>query len=575
MEKLKELAKLSDDELSEAMREMSADDLAALEKHFYTQSLIYRSRVFSEDGFNAFFEYMHGSPLHREGRKWVANLFRAIDGVRKLLEECFRGSGKSTVMSKMFGVFYIGHHPHTTNAIIRVNGQKAKEATLEIADVISKDERFRIVFPNVVPAPDRWGEEKGYTVMRTDVTEEEWRNICREASRPSGATLIGYGVDSGSIQGLRTNGFLIVDDIHVKENTRSPRQLKDVKDFVREQLQPIPVPNVGVEIWNFTPWLDNDAYAERKQTGLYIHSRSPIMERVDPDHPEAVLWPEVMEWPQNIVEARERGEITFDLEMSFPFAGKYWKLAWPERWGIVEIAMKYADVGNLAFAREYLLDLTALQGKVLRREWLSYFPATSIDPSWPVFVGVDYASVSDKLKHRERDYAAFAIGRAIPGGGLVLTGGYFGHYTKPESLKILQRIKEGYPTVQLFKVETLGKGEEFYNDALLLKDTFGVPLPLSALETHGKASKGERFEDYLGPRFESRRLWVSDETNDFIEEFVDEWLSFPNGRYDDVIDAVYHMAVGGEGFTPTTAERSFYKKNTYNPFAHLNEVVNA
>lgn len=568
---MNKLADLTDDQIREAMEQLSPEDLAHLTRALENEKLIHRARVFSEDGFSAFFEYMHGSPLHREGRKWVHDLFKAKEGLKKLLEECFRGSGKSTVMSHLFGAFWIGHHPETTNAIIRVNGQKAKEATLAIADTISTDERFRKVFPHVVPAPDKWGEEKGYTVIRTDVSEAEWRNICRDSSRPSGPTLIGYGVDSGSIQGLRTNGFLIVDDIHVKENTRSARQLKDVKDFVREQLLPIPVPNVGFEIWNFTPWLDNDAYSERKATGQYIHSRTPIMVETTSDDPDGVFWPHQMDWPDKIVEAREKGDIEFDLEMGFPFAGKHWRLAWPERWGIVEIALKYAEVGQLAFAREYLLDLTAAQGRVLRREWISFFPSEEIDPSWPVFVGVDYASVSDKLKHKERDYAAFAIGRAIPGGGLVLTGGYFGHYTKPESLKILQRIKEGYPTLQIMKVETLGKGEEFYNDALLLRDSYGVPLPLSALETHGKASKGERFEDYLGPRFESRRLWVSDDGNDFTEEFVSEWLSFPNGRYDDVIDAVYMMAVAGEGHTPTRAERSFYKRNTYNPFAHLND----
>lgn len=539
-----------------------------------------RSQEFSEEGFAAYFEYLHGSPLHKEGFRWVSNIFKAWRSTKKVLQECFRGSGKTTVLSRLFFSYWIGHFPHTTNGVIRVNGKKANETTKAVADIISGDYRFKQIFPHVVPVENSWGIESGFAVKRNDIPEEEWKDVIRQSSRPDGPTFIGYGYDSGSVQGMRVNGLLIIDDIHAKENTRSPRQLLDVKNFVKDQLLPIPVPNEGLEAWNFTPWVDNDAYAERKKTGLYIHSKSPVMVETTSEDSEGVLWPEQIEWPKHVMDSVESGEISFDLEMSFPFAGKYWKLNWPERWGIVEMALKYADIGQLSFAREYLLDLAATQGRVLKREWLHFMDVTKIDPSWPVVVGVDYASVSDKLKHRDRDYAAFAIGRAIPGGGLVLTGGYFGHYEKAESLKLLQRIKQNYPSLQTIKVEAIGKGEEFYNDAELLEDMSGYRLPLTKIESHGKASKGERFEDYLAPRFESSRIWVSDETLsdkpnqqnlEFIDEFVEEWLNFPNGRYDDVIDAVYMMAVAGEGFMPSKAQRAFGKKDNYNPFAHLND----
>ena len=547
--------------------------LAELEK----RERILLARQFSEEGFAAFFEYMHGSPLHREGRKWAANVFKALHGLRKLLQECFRGSGKSTVLTKMFVAFYIGHFPETTNAIIRVNGSKANESTLAVADIIANDPRFKEVFPHVVPVEGKWGEEKGYTVKRDDVSESEWTDICRQSSRPTGATLIGFGYDSGSIQGFRTNGLLIVDDIHVKENTRSPRQMEDVKDFVKYQLLKIPAPGQGLEAWNFTPWTDNDAYAERKATNLYIYSRSPIMEKTTADDPDGVLWPDQIEWPIEVTSS----DIDIDLtRQKFPFAGSYWKLGWPERWGISEIALEYINGGPLAFARELMLDLEATKGRLLKRDWLHWMDYDLIDDSWPVIGGYDYASVSDKLKHKDRDYASLARGRAIPGGGIVLFGGRFGHYTKSESLDNIRQHFETYPNTVQMKVEAIGKGEEFYNDAMVLKDMSGKYYPLSKIESHGKSSKAERFEDYLAPRFASSRIWVATKTKDtkkrvseedeaFISEFENEWLSFPNGRYDDVIDAVYMMAVAGEGFTPTKAERSFKRKVEKNPFIGL------
>ena len=532
------------------------------------QQRIDRARVFGLDGFRAWFELAHGSPLHREGEKWAENIFKAIDGRKKLLQEAFRGSGKTTVMSYLFLAFYIGHHPETTNGVIRVNVQKANETTAAVANLISSDAIWKAVFPNVIPDDKvndaegkgrSWGEKNGYFVKRNDITDDEWDTLQRETQRPaSSPTLIGYGYDSGSIQGFHTNGVLLIDDIHDKENTRSPRQLEDVKDFVKFQLLPIPIRNVGIEIWNFTPWKHNDAYAERKATGLYIHSLTPVMKEVPAGTPGAEQWP-----------------ASFDDEvldkMPYPFTGKWYLLSWPEVWDFRAMAEKYVDMGQLAFAREYLLDLEASKGRKLKAEWLGYWPGDDIrknGASWPVVLGVDYASVSDKLKHKDRDYFALAVMRAIPGGGLVLETGTRAQLTKPEALAQVQRWAERYQTLHMIKVESIGKGEEFYNDLALLDDKFGKPLPLFAIASHGKASKGERFENLLGPRFEARRIWVSDTPDEFIDAFVNEWLTYPDSEHDDCLDAVYMAAVAGEAFTPSKAERTDkQRRETYNPRA--------
>lgn len=555
----------------------SIDQLEDLARQLRVQELVLLSQEFTLEGAYAYFELIQGSPPHPEGRKWIANIMATFDSTRKLLQECFRGSGKTTTLTQIFFSWWLGHHPHTTNGIIRANQQKADESAKAVADIIANDPRFKLVFPHVAPVEGAWGVKSGYTLRRTDMSDDEWQNLCRQTTRPAGPTFIGYSYDSNSIQGFRVNGLLIVDDIHTKENTGSFRQKEDVKGFVRQQLLPIPVPNQGLEAWNFTPWDEDDAYAERKGTGLYIHSRSPVMVEVSETDEGAVLWPEHLEWPAHIKSVAAENGIDLDASV-FPFDGRYWRLAWPERWGIQEIAFKYLDIGHIAFAREYLLDLTATRGQTLKFDWLGFWDG-DLDPSWPVFIGVDYASVSDKLRQRERDYAAFCVGRAIPGGGVVIETGRFGHFTKAESLAYLNTLAGQYPTLQQIKVETLGKGEEFYNDAVLLNDVYGKPLPLSKIESHGKTSKGERFEHYLAPRFQHRRLWLrnypAESKNEFIEEFIKEWLSFPNGRYDDVIDAVYMMAVGAEGFMPSKAERSTRRKSGPNPYAQIGASLRA
>lgn len=496
---------------------------------------------FSFEGFEAFFEVMHGSKMHGEGRKWARGVFDAIDtGFRKALIEAFRGSGKTTELSKLFFAYFLGHHPHTTNGVVRVNTQKANETITDVAALIQNDPNWKRIFPHVVPSDlknEKWGEKGGYFLMRTDITTAEWQQLRRKTHRPTGPTFIGYGYDSGSIQGFRVNGILFIDDIHDKENTRSDRQLEDVKEFVKYQLLPIPVPDIGLEIWCFTPWLTNDAYAVRKSTGLYVHVHSPIMEESE----DGEMWPESFG-----IEAIDR--------VAFPFAKKKWKLNWGERWGFRQIATKYIDIGHMAFSREFLLDLEATKGQLLKQEWLHYYEGPG-QASWPVYMGADYASVADKLKHKDRDYFALSVFRAIPGGGLVLFDGYRGHVTKGEALQTVANYSALYPQTKLIGVEAIGKGEEFYNDLVLTNDIYGKPLKLRKI-THGRVSKGDRFENWLAPRFMSARIWISDTPTPFLTEFENEWLSYPNGEHDDCLDAAYMGAFAGEGALPSKAQRT-------------------
>jgi phage terminase large subunit-like protein len=512
-------------------------------------ALVEKARVFDLEGFKAFFELMNGFPLHPEGEVWAKNIFLAIGSSRKLLQEAFRGSGKTTVISKFFFAFYIGHHPWTTNMIVRVNTQKARETALEVATIIESDRRWRKVFPNVVPdKPRGWGAETGYYLRIVGLVENDedadysaWLRKCSDTMRPSGATFIGYGYDSGSNQGSRTNGVLLVDDIHDKNNTNSDKQLADVKNYVKEILLPIPVPGQGIEIWNYTPWLVNDAYAERQATGMYIHSHSPVMFEVEESEALEdgkikdgyIFWNRDWQLPEDIV--------TDDSHV-YPFSNKYYRLSWPDRWTQEEIARKFKDILTVAFARMYMLDIKATEGLKLRGEWLHRFPHDRIDNSWPIIAGIDYASVTDRLKHKDRDYFAMALGAIVPGGGLVLIDGVRKQVTFGEALNVANQMCADYAgRIQAIGVEAIGKGEEFFSQFRFANDIFGHPLPVFPIAYH-QASKGKRFEEYLAPRFQFSRIWVTNKDNDFVKYFENEWLSYPNGEHDDCLDAVYMMA---------------------------------
>ena len=496
---------------------------------FRKQALIARSREFSPSGFLAFFELYHVIPLHSEGRRWATEVFLAhLDGLG-YMNKAHRESAKST-FAKFFLCFYVGHHPEKSSMIIRKNDDKANETTQSIANIIEYDPRWPLCFPHVEPDKQKGWGATGYEVMRNDIKYEEWTEI-KTALLPD-PSFVGYGYKSGSILGSRINGVALVDDILDLVNTSSVRLQNWVKIWHSEVFDPV-LQEGAFEIWNYTPWLETDLYANLEATGTYMVSVTPLLVRVTEETPGAELWPP---HPQ------------------IPISGQWYLRYWPEAWPWERINKKFlrgtgdedSSGGYVAFMRMYMLDLEAIKGLNLKDEWLHKYPAVDIDPSWPTYFGVDYASTADKLKAGRRDYFAMAIAKGIPGGGIVVIDGVQTKCSKAEALQIVLSHMAIYPNVQIIGVENIGKGEEFYNDLLLAKDMAGRIPPLMPI-SHGRKSKGDRFENWLAPRCQTARIWFSNVQTAFLRTLYAEWLAWPNGTNDDCIDGVYMVAMAAEG----------------------------
>jgi phage terminase large subunit-like protein len=237
---------------------------------------------------------------------------------------------------------------------------------------------------------------------------------------------------------------------------------------------------------------------------------------------------------------------------------------WPEVFPQEVIDQIRSELGSIEFARQYLLDVKAVEGQTLKRDWLHYWPVEKIDKSWPVVFGIDYASSVDKMKDRDRDYASIAIGRKVPGGGLVVVDGFrsnvMGQGELEQKLLVLATI---YNPV-IIGVEKLGKGEEFY--AALTRHAHLPAVPT----TVGQKSKGDRFEKIMAPHFEFNRVWVSDNQTPWLKAFENEWVSWPNGENDDCLDSVFHMMEVSKDALPNAMNDMVEyreKKKIINPWA--------
>ena len=451
------------------------------------------------EGFAHFYYLVYGRSLPQHAlNEWIRPIYQARENGKGIVIEAFRGSSKSTTLTICWLAFRIGHEPHKSYMLVQANDEAARDSAGQVADIIAYNPGWRLAFPQVVPDMRAGWGATGYEVKRNDVPYREWRRLAGQ-HKGKDPTLVGLGYRSRAVIGKHPTGVLMVDDIHDEQNTRSARELALVQKVVTGTILPTATPQTW-QVFVGTPWTENDILAYLKATGRYNSVRTPVL--------------------------RQQG-------------GKE-EPVWPAQFPTEEIGKLRQAVGEVEFARMYLLDLQAASGVHLRREWLRTYPYTRIDPTWPVVMGVDYASAADELTAGQRDYFAVAIGRALPGGaGVVLVDGCREQLSQGAAQARLVELAGYYPTLQLVGVEAVGKGEEFFH--LMLRTS---RLPLQPVQPGGR-SKGMRFERGMAPLFERGNVFLSDQENPFMRAFRDEWVSWPYGEHDDTLDAVYWMLYVG------------------------------
>jgi hypothetical protein len=441
----------------------------------------------SPDGFARFYELIYERRLPRHGLRWVRALYAARKAGKGLIVEAFRGSSKTTTLTIAFTAFRIGNKPHKSNLLIQAGDKAASDTAQQIGDLIEHNYGWRQAFPDVRPDKEvAWGDN-GFEVQRSGGDYDAWRAECaREKGKDP--TFVGLGYRSAAIIGKHPTGMLVVDDIHDENNTRSARELETVVKILTGTILPTATPKTWM-LFVGTPWRYNDALAQMKSTGEFKFMRTPV-KKTKPT----------------------------------------WRAKFPQK----EINKIRKMTGEAEYARMYLLDLKAAQGIHLKAEWLHPYPHEKVQLNWPVVMGIDYASTSDEVMDSKRDYFALAIGRVIPGGGLVMDG-FRAQLSQGEAEQQVKAFYGLYPNTQVIGVETAGKGEEFY---YLLHRSVG--LPVVPMHPGGK-SKAHRFEAGMAPKFQYAQAWVADVETPFLRSFRDEWLRWPYGGHDDTLDAVYWM----------------------------------
>jgi len=524
----------------------------------FSEELVYELRAAvredSPRGYLLFYILIRNRRPPNHGMRWINAIYKSHSLGQRTLIEAFRGATKTTMVTETFTAYRIGLEPWKSNLFVQANDDQARKHADNVASIIENNPMWRVLFPGIVPDKQKGWSANGYWVMDEAVDYGQWQQ-----KRDKDPTLVGAGYGASIVVGSHPTGVFAIDDINNDKNTESERLNAETNRVLTDTLLPMIEPDTWV-VFSQTPWTKKDALALMKETGVWNSIKTPVMTPC-------------LEGDGEFVEIKNKQGVIV-------FSGWY-NLTWPEKFNKELIATKYLESGQKGFARMYLLDLRAMEGLWLKNEWLHEYPYDSISKEWPLFMGVDYASTSDRLKQKDRDRCAIYWGVLSPRGTLILLDGILQQMSQAESEQKMIALTQMFPGLQAIAVESIGKGEEFYE--LLTRAPIFMPLmPVPSHKGLGR-SKGGRFEKVLAPLFQRGSVMISDRNTPALRAFREEWAAWDGTGvgHDDALDAVYMMVKAAEGHialpTMQVTERtsplfSDRRKAKVNPFAQFGKA---
>lgn len=199
---------------------------------------------------------------------------------------------------------------------------------------------------------------------------------------------------------------------------------------------------------------------------------------------------------------------------------------WPAYWPIDALEKKRQVLGSRPFNTEYMNEPSTDEEALAKKETLVFFRPADVRPD-----EMDVISCCDPATGAHDRSAVVTIALHRPT-GLIYVLEAFGR--RMSDYDYMDKVIRAYEFWRPKKI-----GWESVNFQVVFKHfleerarSVGVYLPIEEIR-HGSVSKETRISA-LAPYFESGRILLQENQ----KELVDEILTFPRGKYDDILDAL-------------------------------------
>ncbi|MDI6786898.1 MAG: phage terminase large subunit [Planctomycetota bacterium] len=220
----------------------------------------------------------------------------------------------------------------------------------------------------------------------------------------------------------------------------------------------------------------------------------------------------------------------FKLAM-FPAVKKDGSPLWPERYSLALLEERRKSMPQVLFDREYLLRRITKESIRFRRDWLKHYEELPPD-RYNYFIAVDPA-INQK---EDSDYTAIVTV------AVNTKSDWYVVDVVRDRLDPSQIIEKLFLLYFRYRPMSIGIEAVAYQQALVhfaqqtMKER-GQTLPLVELKPDTQTKKEMRILG-LQPRFENGSIFIKKEMTGLVEEY----MSFPRGRTDDVLDALAYIS---------------------------------
>ena len=468
-----------------ALVDVSAEDLA------------YASlRFFSEYCWGEAANHVRNGAFHDE---WY-ELLGGEDRPERLHIQAAREHAKTTCLSVKYPLWRVGRNPDLRVMIVSQSATLATTIVREIRMNVENNPRLRAVFPALREPEGR--------------VTRPWSNSELQVRRSPGVilkdpTFTGVGLHGG-LTGKRAD-LIIVDDPFDESEVRTESQRQKVEDWIEKVLLPTLTPH-GEIVFVGTPWSYNDYWSRLEgksieSGGSYVVLKYPAVKNYDPDLP-------VSEW---------------DVQ-------------WPEVWSGERLEERRREMGSVKWSCLYLLDPSGFEGTLFKGEWLTFFNPDIFDDSgfthgFEYYVGVD-PNVSDNPDSDRLGIVTVAFDR--PRGDMYVLDMYAEAVDFPTQIRKIVEYgsRDRVPFIpRAVSIRKVGIEANTWQQAVS-KAAYVRGLPVQEIKQ--KQTKVERILG-LQPHFENGRIRFPDPDKirvNWWDKFEAEYLSYPKGRYKDLMDAL-------------------------------------
>lgn len=211
---------------------------------------------------------------------------------------------------------------------------------------------------------------------------------------------------------------------------------------------------------------------------------------------------------------------------------------WPERYTDEQIKAIEIDEGSIYFNLTYMNDTSALEGNILKREWLHFYDEKDLPDDLEIFQAFDPCITATK----GTDNCVLAtVGLNRQNNTVYILD------IIVENIALLNQLALLEAQAKIYRPLSLGIESNAAQALIPQIMEQKILVPIKPIKT--TVNKASRFIS-LSALFQSRRVLLKGirdingilQPSAAMKPFVNEWVSFPKGK-DDVLDAV-DMAVG-------------------------------